>query len=424
MKALRRAALPLLLPLLAGLLALACGEAHLRKGRSALGRGDYNTAISELSQAALQAPRDHVRFRELGVACFQARQLEQAVAALERARKLQPNDGRTLFFLGMCYEQQGNYAEAISAYGDYRRHSFFDAMNRQLQARISQLSLQLARQEVQQALQSEKARTPAPVQTNTVAVLYFRNVSERREWNTLLKGLTAILITDLGKVRSLRLVERAKLEVLMREIELSSSGLYDELTAPRAGRILGAERVIIGGATAVGTSNLQLDAGVIQSSTSAAAAKPVRVAGRLSEVLQLEKQLAFSLIDQLGVRLSESEREAIQKLPTESALAFVAFCRGLEFADSLRIPQAQQSFSEALRLDPDFEAARRELNTLTTPAVSNEQLIALQAQDVTPSEAEQHLDAAAATLQNPAAMPTPLIPPVKTGTITVRGRLK
>ncbi len=402
----------------------ACGEAHFRKGQSALGRGEYPRAISELSQAALHAPHDYERFRELGVAYFQTRQLDQAVSALERARRLQPNDGRTLFFLGMCHEQKGNYAEAIAVYGEYRKHSFFDPMNQQLQARISRLSLQLAEQEVQQALQLEKARTPAPVQTNTVAVLYFRNVSERREWNTLLKGLTSILITDLGKVRGLRLVERAKLEVLMQEIALSSSDMYDQLTAPRAGRILGADRVIIGGATATGTSNLQLDAGVIQSSTSAAIAKPVRVTGRLSEVLQLEKQLAFSLLDQLGVRLSETERAAIQRLPTESTLAFVAFCRGLEFADSLRIPQAHQFFSEALRIDPDFEAAQQELSALAAPVVSQEQLMILQTQDLTPSNAEQHLEATSAILQGPAALSMPLIPPVSTGTITVTGKLQ
>ncbi|MGH7495554.1 MAG: tetratricopeptide repeat protein [bacterium] len=422
MKALRFIAAFLLATLIAGL--TACGDAHFRKGRSALGRGDYPRALSELSQAALKSPRDYRRFRELGVALFQTRQLDQAVAALGRARKLQPNDGRTLFFLGMCHEQKGNFAEAITVYGEYRKRSFFDPMNQQLQARISRLSLKLAELEVQQALQLEKTRTPAPVRAHTVAVLYFRNVSERREWNTLLKGLTSILITDLGKVRSLRLVERAKLEVLMQEIELSSSGLYDQLTAPRAGRILGAERVIIGGATGLGTSNLQLDAGVIQSATSATVSKPVRVTGRLSEILQLEKELAFSLIDQLGVRLSESERETIQKLPTESTLAFVAFCRGLEFADSLKIPQAQQSFSEAVRLDPNFEAAREELNTLTTPVVSSERFIALQAQDVTPASAEQHLDVTAAALQNPDAVPTPLIPPIQTGTVRVTGKLR
>jgi tetratricopeptide (TPR) repeat protein len=402
----------------------ACGDAHFRKGRRALDRGDYARAISELSQAALRSPQDYKRFRELGVALFQTRQLDHAVAALERARKLQPNDGRTLFFLGMCHEQKGSFAEAIAVYGEYRKHSFFDPMNQQLQARISRLSLKLAELEVQQALQMEKTHTPAPVRTNTVAVLYFRNVSERREWNTLLKGLTSILITDLGKVRGLRLVERAKLEVLMQEIALSSSGLYDQLTAPRAGRILGAERVIIGGATGLGTSNLQLDAGVIQSATSAAVSKSVRVTGRLSEILQLEKQLAFSLIDQLGVRLSETERETIQKLPTESTLAFVAFCRGLESADSLRIPQAQQFFSEAVRLDPNFEAAREELNVLTTPVVSNERFMSLQAQDVAPANAEQHLDVTAAALQNPNAVQTPLIPPIQTGTVTVTGKIR
>ena len=418
----RGAALFALAVLFAGL--QACGEAHFRKGKNAIGDGNFPRAINELSQAALQSPRDFRRFRELGVAYFYTGQFEQATATLQRARKLQPDDGRTLFFLGMCHEQQGNYAEAIAVYGEYQKQSLFDPLNKQLQARVSRLSLKLAAQEVRQALHLEQARTPAPVHGNTVAVLYFRNVSERREWNMLLKGLTAILITDLGKVRSLRLVERAKLESLMQEIALSSSGLYDELTAPRAGRILGAERVIIGGATASGTSHIQLDAGVIQSATSATVAKPARATGRISDILRLEKQLAFSLIDQLGARLSESEREAIQKLPTESTLAFVAFCRGLEFADSLRIPQAQQAFAEAVRLDPGFAEAQQQLTTLTTTVLPFERLIDLQAQDQTPSPAAQHLEATAGLLQNPSAAATPLIPPIKTGTLTVTGKLR
>ena len=140
--------------------------------------------------------------------------------------------------------------------------------------------------------------------------------------------------------------------------------------------------------------------------------------------MQLEKQLAFSLIDQLGVALSESERESIQKLPTESTLAFVAFCRGLQYADSLHIPQAQAAFSEALRLDPNFKAAEQELNTLATAVLSQQQFVALAASDPTATTNAQHLEAISNATQNSNASATPLIPPVQTGTIVVRGKIK
>ncbi|MEK7729568.1 MAG: CsgG/HfaB family protein, partial [candidate division KSB1 bacterium] len=339
-------------------------------------------------------------------------------------QQLQPNDSRTLFFLGYSHELEGRFAEAIASYSEYRRRTLFDPMAKQLQARVSQLNVKLAELEVRRALREEKEMTLGQPKSNTLAVLYFRNVSERGEWNALLKGITYMLTTDLGQVQSIRLVERTKLETLMKEVALSSSSLYDRFTAPRAGKVLGAERVVVGGAIATGSSGIQLDAGVIQTSTSMSVVKPVRAVGRLSDVMQLEKQLAFSLIDQLGVALSESERESIQKLPTESTLAFVAFCRGLEFADSLNIPQAQAAFAEALRLDPNFKAAEQELTTLTTAVLPQQQFVALAASDPTASKNAQHLEAISNATQNWNASATPLIPPVQTGTIVVRGKIR
>lgn len=405
------------------LLLLGCGDAHFRKGRSALQRGDYAYAVEELFQAAQKDARNAVHLRELGIALFYTRDFERAAAVLQRANRLNPGDGRTLFFLGYCQEQQGNYAEAIAAYGEYRRRPFFDAMSKQLQGRISRLSLQLAEVEIKKALHDERTRSLAKPPSNTVTVLYFRNVSEREEWNPLLKGLAAILTTDLGKVKSLRLVERTKMEVLLNEISASTSQLYDSFTAPRAGRILGADRVVIGGATALGTSSLQLDAGIIQSSTSELVAKTVRTSGRLSDILQIEKQLAFALIQQLGIRLSVTEREEIQKLPTESTLAFVAFCRGLDFADSLKIPQAQSAFTEALRIDPNFQEAQQELDAIATPLISQAQL--LQLAEIDPQEAlnQQLLQATTNVLQSPPSLAAPLIPPASTGTIVVTGKI-
>ncbi len=406
------------------LLLSACGNSHFRKGSGALSRGEFQRALTELSSAVRQDPQNYKHWRELGVALFQVRQFEKAISALERSRQLQPNDSRTLFFLGFSHELEGRFAEAIAIYGEYRRRTLFDPMAKQLQARISKLSVKLAEIEVRRALEEEKELTLGQPKSNTIAVLYFRNVSERSEWNALLKGITYMLTTDLGQVKSIRLVERTKLETLMKEIALSSSEMYDRFTAPRAGKVLGAERVVVGGAIAMGTSAIQLDAGMIQSSTSMSVVKPVRAVGRLSDVMQLEKQLAFSLIDNLGVPLSETERESIQKLPTESTLAFVAFCRGLEYADSLNIPQAQAAFSEALRLDPSFKTAEQELTTLSTAVLAEQQFVALAASDPTASTAAQHLEAISDATQNPNASAAPLIPPVQTGTIVVRGKIR
>lgn len=73
-----------------------------------------------------------------------------------------------------------------------------------------------------------------------------------------------------------------------------------------------------------------LIAGVIRSSTSMSVVKTVRTVGRLSDVMQLEKQLTFSLIESLDVSLNETDRNAILKLPPESTLVIAAFCHRLD----------------------------------------------------------------------------------------------
>ena len=56
--------------------------------------------------------------------------------------------------------------------------------------------------------------------TKTVAISYFDNTSGSEQYNHLSKGLADMLITDLSNVKSLKIVEREKLESLLKEIDL------------------------------------------------------------------------------------------------------------------------------------------------------------------------------------------------------------
>ncbi|MDL1875658.1 hypothetical protein FBQ85_10895 [Cytophagia bacterium CHB2] len=101
----------------------------------------------------------------------------------------------------------------------------------------------------------------------------------------------------------------------------------------------------------------------------------------------------------------------------------MAFCRGLDFADSLKIPQAQSAFTEALRIDPNFQEAQQELDAIATPLISQAQL--LQLAEIDPQEAlnQQLLQATTNVLQSPPSLAAPLIPPASTGTIVVTGKI-
>jgi hypothetical protein len=79
--------------------------------------------------------------------------------------------------------------------------------------------------------------------------------------------------------------------------------------------------------------------------------------GAVEQVLRLEKEAAYGVVDQLGVELTEEEREAIGRIPTESFPAFLAFSEGLDLEDQGRYVEARQKYAEALRLDPLFREA-------------------------------------------------------------------
>jgi hypothetical protein len=64
------------------------------------------------------------------------------------------------------------------------------------------------------------------------------------------KGITAMLTSDLAAIPELKVIERTKIQKLLSEIQmegqLSVSGLVDNEHFVRAGKILKAEKIIIG----------------------------------------------------------------------------------------------------------------------------------------------------------------------------------
>ena len=114
----------------------------------------------------------------------------------------------------------------------------------------------------------EEARLEtASVPANTVAVLYFENKGAQRNLDPLQKGIAEMLITDLSKVKSLRIVERIRMQKMMEELQLGQSGLVDEKSAPRMGKLLGASRLLKGSFFDLTSERVRVDALVAQSKT-------------------------------------------------------------------------------------------------------------------------------------------------------------
>src|ERR1051326_6132284 len=79
-----------------------------------------------------------------------------------------------------------------------------------------------------------------------VAILYFDNTGDA-DLEKLKKGLAGMLITDLSTVKTLSIVERDRLEEILKEQKMNNSKSFDAATASKIGKLLGAQIILTGG---------------------------------------------------------------------------------------------------------------------------------------------------------------------------------
>ncbi len=349
------------------LITIACGSNNTLQhtGRGFLETGDYDLAIIQLRAEERMNPADVRIKRDLGIAYFRTKQYEKAVSKLSQAAKLNSRDQVSLFYLGVNYEFLQQLDKAAIVYRACSSLDIKDELKNELLARSQEIELKYSKKQIRDHLSELKNSNSHVTEPNSVAVLYFRNISEWRELTPLLKGLAEVLITDLGKVQRLKIVKRKKVQLLLDELHLTPSGLLDQLKMRDTGRMLGAGKLITGGIERVDNTRIRLTAGVVDTKTGQLQGESVQVAGRLSEIPELEKILLVGLLKSLGVRLNSDEAKALQQFPTKNNLAFIAFSKGLDFEDRNIIRQAKYQYEKAINLDAEFKLAKQRLAQLS-----------------------------------------------------------
>ncbi len=349
------------------LITIACGSNNTLQhtGRGFLETGDYDLAIIQLRAEERMNPADVRIKRDLGIAYFRTKQYEKAVSKLSQAAKLNSRDQVSLFYLGVNYEFLQQLDKAAIVYRACSSLDIKDELKNELLARSQEIELKYSKKQIRDNLSELKNSNSHVTEPNSVAVLYFRNISEWRELTPLLKGLAEVLITDLGKVQRLKIVKRKKVQLLLDELHLTPSGLLDQLKMRDTGRMLGAGKLITGGIERVDNTRIRLTAGVVDTKSGQLQGESVQAAGRLSEIPELEKILLVGLLKSLGVRLNSDEAKALQQFPTKNNLAFIAFSKGLDFEDRNIIRQAKYQYAKAINLDAEFKLAKQRLAQLS-----------------------------------------------------------
>ena len=365
-----------------------CGTSLYLQGEKSLAKEDFDAAIASFERALKDNPEDLQLLRECGIAYYRKPAMDQAIPLLFRAFAKDSIDGRTLFYLGTAYEIRKEYARAMDIYRRYATVGPLDGIRQCIEGRLIRLARKQMEEEIRAALADEKNIQAAAFPESTVAVLNFINMGKIEELKPLEKGLAEMLITDLAKVKTLKVVERIRMQSMVEEMGLGQAGLVDNATAPRAGRLLGAAKLVHGTYLDIRTTGLRIDAGVIRTSKGKVD-KTGSVEGESQRIFQLEKDLVFKIIQNMGITISQEERDDIQIVPTENLLAFMAYCRGMDNEDRALYREASEEYGKAVGLDPNFERAKQSFSRTEALSASEKDISELEKEYAAQSESPQ-----------------------------------
>ncbi len=198
---------------------------------------------------------------------------------------------------------------------------------------------------------------------NTITVLYF--VSDKKDplLVPLQKGLAIMLITDLKKLEKFNVVDRVRLQALLEEMKLSESGLVDENTKIKLGKLMKARWIVGGELNREQKEQLKILSQVLDTPEKKILGNP-GVEGLYRNLLKLEKELLFEIVELLNVKLTPKQREILAQPVTLNMDALLYYFKGIDASDNGDYEKAAGYYKEAAELDPDFQLPKLALSEL------------------------------------------------------------
>ncbi len=196
----------------------------------------------------------------------------------------------------------------------------------------------------------------------TIAISYFDNSSGDAKYNALSKGIADMLITDLSKVKGVTIVEREKLEKLIQEIKLGQSKYFDQSTAQKLGKGLGAQNILTGSFYVL-DNVIRLDARLIDVQTGGVIFAE-QVSGNKNNFFALHQQLANLLAKNINVPYSP-DLSGLYKAGEEVTLKEVVnYSNALELQDVGMSTDAKQILEKTIKENPKFRFAKNKLEDI------------------------------------------------------------
>jgi hypothetical protein len=176
---------------------------------------------------------------------FREERFDAAKASLTTLRSESPGEPVIVYYLGLIALQQQRNDDALRDLQQYAKEDPEGAKERDIAKLLTVLTSSELQREVQRAVSQEKDLSAQPAEPGSIAIQTFANQSAP-DAAVLAKGIAAMVISDLSKVPGLKVLEREKVQKISDELRLNATSLVAADSAVRLGRLMRAERVVVG----------------------------------------------------------------------------------------------------------------------------------------------------------------------------------
>lgn len=324
--------------------------------------------IKQLIYNVRKNPRSATAFRDLGAALFEMKWYKFAVKSLVKSYRLNSKDAETLYYIAQLLELRNQTDRAMQIYSQYSKVSTPVEYKQMMEAQYQLLTRANSRADIHRMMQSEALLQIKTTSPKSVAVLPLKYMGLDNQYGPMGKGVAEMIMTDLSQIKSLNVVERVRVQALYDEMNLSQTGLMDVTSTPKMGKLLGAGKIVQGNFAVIDNRDIHLDV-TCTDIIKDVMPEAVTMKDRISQLFNIEKDLVFRMIDQLGITPSPEERQRIQYIPTKNIQAFMAYCMGLEMEDQGDFSRASQYYQQAVELDPGYKEAKNKQGVNQSMAV-------------------------------------------------------
>jgi serine/threonine protein kinase/Tfp pilus assembly protein PilF len=186
------------------------------------------------------------------------------------------------------------------------------------------------------------------VPEKSIAVLYFDNMNSESESDYFCAGMTEDIITDLSKIKELKVVSRT--DVLPFRAK--------EVNTRQVGETLRVNYILEGSVRKAG-NRIRITAQLL-SVRDGYHLWAERFDRLVEDIFDLQNEVSQKIVDALKISLSESERQALTQKPTDDLRAYDFYMRGRELLylkGRRNTESAIQMFEDAASIDPGFASS-------------------------------------------------------------------